>query len=69
MQKILKKISTILLAILMCLGLTVVVHGTSTQTITVDADTVSDYYSGITAKSGTQLLGQLHDLITETHDY
>lgn len=27
----------------------------------------STYYSGITAKSGTALMGQLHDLITTTH--
>ncbi len=28
---------------------------------------VGSYYSGITAKSGRELLGQLHDLITSTH--
>ena len=26
-----------------------------------------DYYASITATEGTQLLGQLHDLITTTH--
>ena len=29
---------------------------------------INTYYSSITAKSGKQLLGQLHDLITSTHE-
>ena len=67
MQKILKKISSLLLAIVMCFGITAVAHGVSSETITVDAATVSDYYSEITAKSGRELSGQLHDLIVSTH--
>ena len=36
--------------------------------VTANAATQDSYYSDITATSGTQLLGQLHDLITTTHD-
>ena len=68
MQKILKSISSVLLAIVMCLGITVVVNRTVTETIVADAATVQAYYSPITADSGTQLLGQLHDLMVSTHE-
>lgn len=37
-----------------------------TGSLVASAD-VGNYYSGITAKSGKALLGQLHDLITTTH--
>lgn len=63
MQKLFKRISSVLIAIVMCLGITAVVHTAAA----VVADAATDYYAPITAKSGTQLLGQLHDLITNTH--
>ena len=66
MQKIFKKISSVLIAIVMCFGITVAVHEVSSNAIVADAAT--DYYSSITATEGTSLLGQLHDLITTTHN-
>ena len=66
MQKILKRISSFLLAAVLCLGITAVVN-TASKTIVADAVTVDEYYSSITADSGTQLSGQLHDLIVSTH--
>ncbi len=61
MQKVLKRFLTFALAIVMCLGVTTIV-GTTTRV----ADAATDYYSGITATGGEQLLGQLHDLIVTT---
>ena len=65
MYKMLKRISSCLLAVVMCLGITAVVN-TATVEYSV-ADAATGYYSSVTAKSGTALLGQLHDLITSTH--
>ncbi|MDE6029305.1 MAG: endonuclease [Clostridiales bacterium] len=43
---------------------------TYTKVVTPDLSTeVKKYYSAITATSGNQLLGQVHDLITTTHTY
>ncbi|MDE5563010.1 MAG: endonuclease [Clostridiales bacterium] len=36
---------------------------------TIISPEVQKYYSGITATSGNELLGQIHDLITTTHTY
>ena len=66
MNKILKRISSFLLAIVMCLGITAVVNTVAVEYTVADA-AVGSYYSGITAAGGKQLLGQLHDLITSTH--
>lgn len=68
MQKILKSILSFCLAIAVCLG-TAAVFGAAQYTTVADAATADTYYSGITAEGGTQLLGQLHDLITTTHTY
>ena len=69
MQKISKRISSLLLAIVMCLGITAVVNSATTEYVVADA-AVGNYYSSVTADSGTQLLGQLHDLMVKTHsDY
>ncbi len=57
-----KSLSLILAAALM-LGV-VSIGGSTASVVTADA---ADYYSGITATKGTQLLGQLHDLIVGTH--
>lgn len=68
MQKVFKKFSSILLAIVICLGITVAASGVISNYIVADAAT-TDYYSPITATKGTSLLGQVHDLITKTHSY
>ena len=67
MQNILKRMSSFVVAIAMCIGLASVVNVTSTRSIIADAATADSYYSGISATRGTELLGQLHDLITTTH--
>ena len=64
MQKILKRFLTFALAIAMCLGLASAVCTAAGEYVVADA--AADYYSGITATGGTQLLGQLHDLITSS---
>ena len=69
MQRLLKRVASFGLALLMCLGITAIANGVSSETITVDAMTVSEYYEPITATSGKQLFGQVHDLITKTHKY
>ncbi|MDE6666822.1 MAG: endonuclease [Clostridia bacterium] len=60
MQKIFKNILSLCLVIAVCIG-TVAFFCTPEPTV---ADAATNYYSDITAKSGTALLGQLHDLIT-----
>ncbi len=65
MKNIYKRIFAVCLAIAMCLGLCAVVNNAvSSEYVAVEA---VDYYSSITAKSGNELLGQVHDLITKTH--
>ena len=64
MQKILKAILSFGLVVAVCVS-TAAVFGV-TQYKAADADTVSTYYSIITATSGTALLGQLNDLITKS---
>ena len=64
MQKVFNKILSCGLAVALCLGITAVVHGTSS--IVTDAET--DYYAPITETGGNALLGQIHDLITTTHE-
>lgn len=49
----------------MCFGITVVATNSSVELAI--ADTITDYYSEITATGGNELLGQVHDLITKTH--
>lgn len=66
MNKVLKGILSLGLAIAMCLGIVAVEHSVSTERNVAYAAEGS-YYSGITATSGKELLGQVHDLITETH--
>lgn len=65
MQKVLKWFLSITLAIAMCFGITVVATNSSVELAI--ADTITDYYSEITATGGKALLGQIHDLITTTH--
>ena len=60
-----KSLSLILAAALM-LGVAMV--GGSTAAVTTAEAAATDYYSSITATSGTELLGQLHDLIVGTHN-
>lgn len=68
MQNVLKRILSCGMALLMCLGITTVVHTTVTEQSSIAADAaVGTYYDDITATGGTQLLGQLHDLIVKTH--
>ena len=66
MNRILKRVSSCLLALIMCLGITCVVNRAVVEYIIADA-AEGNYYSSITADSGTSLLGQVHDLITTTH--
>lgn len=68
MQKVLKGFLSLGLAVALCLGITTFERSTSAELSVVDA-AVGDYYSSITAEGGTELLGQLHDLITSTHTY
>lgn len=68
MQRVLKGFLSLGLAIVMCFGITTITHYASTETVSVEAAVTADnYYDDVTATSGTQLLGQLHDLITSTH--
>lgn len=64
MKNIFRKISAVCLAVAMCFGLLAVANTVSSEYVAVEA---ADYYAGITAKSGNELLGQVHDLITKTH--
>ncbi|MDE7158752.1 MAG: endonuclease, partial [Clostridiales bacterium] len=62
MRKIFKRVLSFGLAVAVCGGVAAL-YGAADYTV-ADAATASSYYSGITATSGTELLGQLHDLIT-----
>lgn len=64
MQKILKKILSLCLAVALCGGLASLYNAADSTVVEAATTTASTYYSGITAQSGTALLGQLHDLIT-----
>ncbi len=64
MKKVFSKVTSFCLAIAMCLGITAAVGVSPTQSVVADAAT--DYYASVTAQGGTQLLGQLHDLITDS---
>ena len=62
-----KKISisvSAVIAIALCVCLAIPVFAIAPQTAFA-----ADYYSSVTATSGTALLGQLHDLIVSTHSY
>lgn len=54
-----KNIISLVLALVMCLGFVSLCPSA--------AIAATDYYASITATDGTELLGQLHDLITTTH--
>lgn len=62
MQKIIKTVSSMFLSLAICLGVAAVAFTGYTV-----ADAATDYYAGITATGGDELLGQVHDLITKTH--
>lgn len=64
MQKIFKSVFSLCLAVAVCLS-TAAFAGAARYTV-ADAD-AGTYYGKITATGGTQLLGQLHDLIVDTH--
>lgn len=64
MNRVLKTVSSMFLSLALCLGTLAVAF---TGHTVADAATTDTYYSKITATSGTALLGQLHDLIVETH--
>lgn len=66
MNKVLKGFLSLGLAIAMCFGIVAIERGVSTE-YNVAYAAEGSYYSGITATSGQQLLGQVHDLITITH--
>lgn len=63
MQRFLKSILSFGLAVSACFGMAAF-YGSAESTV---AEAATGYYSGITATSGNALLGQLHDLIVETH--
>ena len=69
MQNVLKRVLSCGMALLMCLGITTAVRTVVSVTdyTVADAATSADYYADISATKGTQLLGQLHDLIVSTH--
>ena len=65
MQKVIKSILSFCLVIAMCLSIALVANNVATELVVADA--VTDYYSSLTSKSGNELLGEIHDLITTTH--
>ena len=65
MKKIGKSLVSFVLAIGMCLGVLSIERSASTEVMLTDA-AEGNYYSSITATSGSALLGQLHDLITSS---
>ncbi len=69
MQNVLKRVLSCGMALLMCLGITTAVRTVVSVTdyTVADAATSADYYADISATKGTQLLGELHDLIVSTH--
>ena len=67
MQKIFNRVLSFGLAATMGLGVILAAHSASVEII--DSDAVADYYAPITATGGSELLGQVHDLITTTHTY
>ena len=67
MQKVLKRFLTGALAVAVCFGFTAVTHTAVEERVVADAATSDSYYNKITATGGTELLGQVHDLIVETH--
>ena len=66
MKKLMKTILSIGIAVSMCFGVIAIERSASTEVILTDA-AIGTYYAPITAKSGTALLAQVHDLITKTH--
>lgn len=60
-----KKSLSLVLAAALMFGVVTVGVGAAAVVYTDAAE--GNYYSSITATSGTQLLGQLHDLIVKTH--
>ena len=66
MKKVLKGFLSLGLAIAMCFGIVAIERSVVTE-FNVAYAAEGSYYSSITAKSGTALLGQLHDLMTKTH--
>lgn len=68
MKRIYKGFLSLCLAVAVCFGVTSF-YGGADYTVAEAAYTTSasTYYSSITATSGTALLGQLHDLIVDTH--
>ena len=67
MKKVFNRFLTFGLSIAMLFGF-ITSNPLPQPTVTAEAATTADsYYDSITATSGTQLLGQLHDLITSTH--
>ena len=67
MQKVFRSILSLCLAVAVCFGMTTITNSAVTGYTVADAATADSYYSSITAQSGTELLGQLHDLLTNTH--
>lgn len=65
MQKILRGILSFGLAAALFAASTAA-YGAAEERVALAAP---DYYAPITASGGDELLGQVHDLITETHDY
>ena len=68
MKKISRALLSVVLSFMLCCGVIAIEHSASQEVILTDADAISNYYSSITATSGKQLLGQVHDLITSTHE-
>ena len=65
MQKIWKGILSLSLAVAF-IAASMAAYGAAQERVALAA---TDYYAPITATGGDALLGQVHDLITETHDY
>lgn len=65
MRKILNGFWAFCLSVAILSGLTASLHSVTADAVT---STPENYYSDITASGGRELLGQLHDLITTTHN-
>ncbi len=69
MGKSLKKAISFWLCLAVGFGLAAFYPSVVSETTVAGAASSANYYSGITATGGTQLLGQVHDLIVETHTH
>ena len=66
MKKVWKALASVALSMMLCFGV-VAIERSATQEVVLTDAAAGSYYSGITAQNGKALLGQIHDLIANTH--